>query len=346
MFQSLKFRRILLCLALLLTGVMGWFLHDVPWSMMHGDAGAESIHSTNGIPDGRNPLSSNITALPSVNPTILRYQTAARANLLQLTTGLRPGRGAPIPSAEDEHDLPVSDVSFYNWRGELLSGWLALAKPGAPVIIVAHGTPGNRMSVLSRSVALYKHGYNVLLFDFQSYGNSGGQFSTLGMVESEDILSAINYLHGLSGTMYSKIGVLGVSMGATAAVLAAARSNDIDALVAESCPVDATEVTADVPDSASRLADEELIEAIYGVDVTQARPIDVIQKLAGHTALFLINGDNDTITPLAGMQQLYNVAGQPKQSWIVPTAGHAASFDVDTSGYIQHVDDFFDAHLL
>jgi uncharacterized protein len=43
--------------------------------------------------------------------------------------------------------------------------------------------------------------------------------STLGMVESEDILAAILFLHGLPETMYSKIGVLGLSMGATAAVL-------------------------------------------------------------------------------------------------------------------------------
>lgn len=345
MFGSRLLRNLLLCLALLLAGVVGWFLHAVP-SPMPGVTGAASTRAVNETSDGRNPLSPNIAPSPSVNPSILRYQTAARSNLLQLTAGLRPGRGDPIPDATDEQALPVSDVAFYNWRGEMLSGWLAMAKPGAPVVIVAHGTPGNRMSVLSRGAALYKHGYNVLLFDFQSYGKSEGQISTLGMVESEDIIAAVNYLHGLPGTMYSKIGVLGVSMGATAAVLAAARSKDIDALVAESCPVDAARVTADVPDDASRLADEELVEAIYGVDIARARPIDVVQKIAGHTAIFFINGDSDTITPLSGMQQLYSAAGQPKQSWVVPTAGHAAAFNVDTPGYLQHVDDFFDAHLL
>src|SRR5205823_2026963 len=108
--------------------------------------------------------------------------------------------------------------------------------------MLAHGTPGNRVSMLQRAAFLYKHGYNVLLFDFQSYGLSQGVMSTLGMVESEDILAAISFLHWLPDTMYSKIGVLGLSMGATAAVLAASRSSDILALVAESCPVDATRV--------------------------------------------------------------------------------------------------------
>lgn len=263
----------------------------------------------------------------------------------QLTAGLHPGRGQAIPNAADVQALPVEDVSFYNWRGELLSGWLALNTPESPVIILNHGTPGNRVSMISRAAFLYNHGFNVLLFDFQSYGKSQGEISTLGMVESEDILAAISYLHSLPDTMSSKIGVLGLSMGATAAVLAAARTTDILALVAESCPVDATLVTSDVPDEAAREADKQLVEQIYGVDITQARPIDAVHKLAGHTAIFFVNGDVDTITPLAGMQALYENAGDPKQYWIVPGAQHAQSFAVDPQGYMQRVDAFFDAYL-
>lgn len=134
-------------------------------------------------------------------------------------------------------------------------------------------------------------------------------------------------------------------MGATAAVLAASRSSDILALVAESCPVDATRVPGDVPDEASREADRQLVEEVYGVDITQARPIDYVHKLAGHTAIFFINGDADNTTPLPGMQALYQAAGAPKQYWIVPNAGHAQSFAIDPGGYMQRVDAFFDSYL-
>ena len=271
--------------------------------------------------------------------------TLSPGDLYRLTAGLHPGRGQAIPNAADVLALPVQDVAFYNWRGELLSGWLALNSPGAPLIILNHGTPGNRVSMISRAAFLYNHGFNVLLFDFQSYGKSQGEISTLGMVESEDILAAISYVHSLPATMFSKIGVLGLSMGATAAVLAASRSTDILALVAESCPVDATLVTADVPNEASRQADKQLVEQIYGVDITQARPIDVVHKLAGHTAIFFVNGDVDTITPLSGMQALYDSAGDPRQFWIVPGAQHAQSFDVDPQQYIQRIDAFFDKYL-
>ncbi|GAC1356447.1 MAG: hypothetical protein PVSMB5_02790 [Ktedonobacteraceae bacterium] len=169
--------------------------------------------------------------------------------------------------------------------------------------------------------------------------------STLGLVESEDILSAISYLRSLPDTSDSRIGVLGLSMGATAAVLAASRTNDIAALVAESCPQDATRVPGDVPDDQAREADRELVEEVYGVDITQARPIDVVSKLAGRTAIFFVNGDNDGETPLAGMYALYNAAKQPKQNWVVPGAEHAQSFAIDPNNYIMRVNAFFDENL-
>ncbi len=294
---------------------------------------------------GNAPISSQLGTSTSNNPVEDFALNSVISNQIKLTAGLHPGRGPVIPAAEDVTALPVKDVKFYNWRGELLSGWLALITPEAPVIILSHGTPGNRLSMLQRAAFLYKHGYNVLLFDFQSYGLSQGVISTLGIVESEDILAAISFLHGLSETMYSKIGVLGLSMGATAAVLAASRSSDILALVAESCPVDATRVPGDVPDEASREADQQLVEDVYGVDITQARPIDYVHKLAGRTAIFFINGDADTITPLAGMQALYQAASNPKQYWVVPNAGHAQSFAIDPEEYVEHVETFFDTYL-
>ncbi|HEY5004032.1 MAG TPA: alpha/beta hydrolase [Ktedonobacteraceae bacterium] len=344
--RSLFVQRCVVAVFGILAICAGWFLHDIPLSQAKKTA--SSVQSSNTpVSAATDPISSRLNTPSVATPGPAFHSDAImQSSFYQLTSGLRPGRGVAIPAASSVQELPVTDVTFYNWRGELLSGWLALQTPQAPVIILAHGTPGNRVSMISRAAFLYKHGYNILLFDFQSYGKSQGVMSTLGMVESEDILAAISYIHGLPDMVYSKVGVLGLSMGATAAVLAAAHSRDIEALVAESCPEDATLVTSDVPSQASRQADQELIEQVYGVDVTKARPIDVVGKLAGRTAIFFINGDNDGTTPLDGMQSLYQAAGQPKQELVAPGAGHAQSFDDDTSSYIAHVDAFFDKHLM
>jgi uncharacterized protein len=339
---TLFIRQLSFGLLLVITLGAGWLLH----AMLLAPITTSAERAMNApLSKGTVPISSALDSSTSGNPVQSSALNSINSNQIKLTAGLHPGRGEPIPAVADVHELPVIDVTFHNWRGELLSGWLSLITPQAPVIILTHGTPGNRVSMLQRAAFLYKHGYNVLLFDFQSYGRSQGVMSTLGMVESEDILAAISFLHGLPDTMYSKIGVLGLSMGATAAVLAASRSSDIVALVAESCPVDATRVLADVPDDATREADRQLVEEVYGVDITQARPIDDVNKLAGHAAIFFINGNADDITPLPGMQALYQAAGAPKQYWIVPNAGHAQSFAVDPGGYMQRVDAFFDSYL-
>jgi fermentation-respiration switch protein FrsA (DUF1100 family) len=236
---TLFFRRLGFGLLLVCTLVAGWLLHGM--ILAPTDTSAQHSPGINSpLRKGTVPISSHLGTPTSNNPVPGLALNSIKSTQIKLTAGLHPGRGQTIPAASDVNALPVKDVSFYNWRGELLSGWLALLTPEAPVIILAHGTPGNRMSMLQRAAFLYKHGYNVLLFDFQSYGRSQGVISTLGMVESEDILAAISFLHGLPGTLHSKIGVLGLSMGATAAVLAASRSSDILAPVAESCPVDAT----------------------------------------------------------------------------------------------------------
>lgn len=344
MYFSHARRRCLFVFLLMVVVLSGWFLRGIQFPQ--GSTLARSSVKTNvPITGDANSLSA-ISGFSSLADSVWpHYNSQTLTYLYRLTSGLRPGRGEPIPNAADVHALPVEDVSFYNVRGELLSGWLSLAAPGAPVIILTHGTPGNRLSMISRSVFLHNHGFNVLLFDFQSYGKSQGAMSTLGMVESEDILAAIAYVHSLQATMFSKIGVLGLSMGATASVLAASRSEDILALVADSCPVDATRVPGDVPDDASRQADQQVVEDVYGVDITQARPIDVVNKFAGHTAIFFINGDADTITPLPGMQSLYNSAGDPKQYWVVSGSQHAQSFAIDPEDYMQRVDAFFDRYL-
>jgi dipeptidyl aminopeptidase/acylaminoacyl peptidase len=341
---TLFIRRLLFVLLLVLMLGAGWLLRGMVLatseSMKESPTGGISL-----LRSGNVPISSQLGNSTNNNPEKDFALNSVKSNQLKLTAGLHPGRGQVIPAASNVTMLPVKDVSFYNWRGELLSGWLALNTPEAPVIVLAHGTPGNRVSMLQRAAFLYKHGYNVLLFDFQSYGLSQGVISTLGMVESEDIVAAISFLHGLPDTMHSKIGVLGLSMGATAAVLAASRSSDILALVAESCPVDATRVPGDVPDDASREADRQLVEEVYGVDITQARPIDYVHKLAGRSAIFFINGDADDVTPLQGMQALYRAASNPKQYWVVPNAGHAQAFAIDPDGYMERVDAFFDTYL-
>ena len=170
---TLFIRRIIFGSLLILMLAAGWLLHGM--LVAPGKSPIESSPVVNSLlRSGNVPISSQLGTSTSNNPVEDFALNSIKSDQLKLTAGVHPGRGPAIPAATDVTALPVKDVSFYNWRGELLSGWLALVTPEAPVILLAHGTPGNRLSMLQRAAFLYKHGYNVLLFDFQSYGLSQG----------------------------------------------------------------------------------------------------------------------------------------------------------------------------
>lgn len=95
-------------------------------------------------------------------------------------------------------------------------------------IVLCHGL-GSSKEAMSEYASFLKD-YNVLAFDFRNHGASEGKATTGGVAESHDVLAAVNYLKAQGNT---RIGVLGVGMGAVAALSAAANSKDISAVVAD-----------------------------------------------------------------------------------------------------------------
>ena len=53
-------------------------------------------------------------------------------------------------------------------------------------ILGMHGVRGNRLSMLDRARFLSHAGFSVLVFDFQAHGESSGEHTTFGELESLD----------------------------------------------------------------------------------------------------------------------------------------------------------------
>ena len=84
--------------------------------------------------------------------------------------------------------------------------------------------------MLDRACFLNQAGYSVLLFDFQAHGESTRDHITFGYLESKDAQAAVGLIHTLAPD--EKAGLIGVSMGGAAALLAEPKS-DVQALVLE-----------------------------------------------------------------------------------------------------------------
>src|SRR5437016_6833847 len=154
MLFTLFFRRLGFGLLLVFTLVAGWLLHGMILASTNTSVGrSSSVNSP--LSSGNVPISSQLGTSTRNKPVEDFALNSIRSDEIKLTAGLHPGRGQAIPAAADVAELPVKDVSFYNWRGELLSGWLALGTPEAPVIMLTHRATGKGVRRLQRAGFCY-----------------------------------------------------------------------------------------------------------------------------------------------------------------------------------------------
>lgn len=122
-------------------------------------------------------------------------------------------------------------ISFRTRDNLLLKGWfIPHPNPNAKTIILLHGYPADKGDILSHMIFLH-HDYHLLLFDFRYMGESEGRYSTIGKNEVLDLLAALDYLRTRG---IREVGVWGLSMGASVALLTAPLAPDIKAIVVES----------------------------------------------------------------------------------------------------------------
>jgi pimeloyl-ACP methyl ester carboxylesterase len=130
--------------------------------------------------------------------------------------------------------MPYHDIEFTSSDGIDLKGWYVPAKGTAKgTIVYVHGYNRTRVEMLPEAVFGNGLGYDGLLFDLRHQGASGGQVSTIGYQERLDVETAARYALQQEKAPHPVI-VWGVSMGAGAALMAAADSQDVNAVISDS----------------------------------------------------------------------------------------------------------------
>ena len=238
----------------------------------------------------------------------------------------------------------LSDVAFTASDGVSLAGAYMPAAGARATVILVHGFKNTRDDMLEHASFLHDAGYAVLLYDSRGCGQSGGTFGA-GATEDRDIRGAVSFLKGSGDPSAARIAVLGVSLGAGAAILAAARDTRIQAVVADSAWAD-ERVQLDrmaslhVGPLAIPLLPYEpaLVEALVGARLQDARPRDEISRIAPRPLLLIHSADDENATTTeADTDALYAAAGEPKELWVAPRGGHAGALDAQRDEYIRRV---------
>ena len=149
-----------------------------------------------------------------------------------LNFGIRRGLTAErVVETADPGELPWQAVRIPTLRGRQLFGWFIPSASQAPALVIMHGWGGNAQMMLPLAAPLHAVGYTLLLLDARCHGRSDADsFASLPRF-AEDLECAIDWLKRQPEVDAGRIGVIGHSVGAAAALLTASRRRDVAAAV-------------------------------------------------------------------------------------------------------------------
>jgi uncharacterized protein len=244
-------------------------------------------------------------------------------------------------------DLRASPVEFASESGSTLRGWLLPGRAGRGAVVLMHGVRADRTSMAGRARFLNAAGYSILLFDFQAHGESPGRHITFGHLEGRDARAAVRFVRErLPG---ERVGVVGVSMGGAAALLAEPPLG-ADALVLEMVYPTLEEAVADrlkmrLGAWGGLLAPLLTLQLRprLGVGPEMMRPVERVAHVPG-PKLF-IAGALDRHTTREESRRLFAAAREPKELWVVEGAAHTDLHAAARAEYERRVLDFLDQSL-
>ena len=243
-------------------------------------------------------------------------------------------------------DLNAAAFAIPSDSGAMIAGWHTQPEQCMGVVVLLHGIHETRISMLERARLLHGEGFATVMIDLQAHGESPGDAITVGHLEKHDVRAAVAFARRQHPEL--PVGVIGVSLGGAAAVLASPL--DIDAIVIESMYPD---IEAAIRNRVaarlgplSRLPSELLLMQLQprlGVSRSELRPIDRVPNLG--CPVLVASGMADRHTTVSETKAIFHAARHPKQLWLVDGAAHEDLLRSAPTVYQRRVVGFLKRHL-
>lgn len=243
----------------------------------------------------------------------------------------------------DQVGLPADEVYFTNAAGQRLRGWLFTADDSQQTILFCMGNSGNISLMLPYAKILQDAGFEVLLFDYQGFGESEGIASISSLLG--DCTAAFEFLVDSRQRKPHEIGIFGVSLGSVLAITLAAEK--------QAGPVAVEDVfipNEQIDKLAKRYVRQDDSMAQFAMAtmktlfLRRVDPVSNVKKING--PLFLLHGVNDWLLPPSGTMKIakirQEVVDQQTRVWLMDKCGHAPeSLEVNDDEYVRQLQTFF-----
>jgi pimeloyl-ACP methyl ester carboxylesterase len=259
---------------------------------------------------------------------------------------------APTPlSAMTPADrgLTYADVSVPVSDTVRLSAWWVPGRSRATVVLL-HGAGENRTATLPQAQVLSRAGFGVLLLDARGHGRSGGRGTDVGWDGDGDVRAALDFLATRPDVDPTRIGLLGLSMGAEEAIGAAAADPRVRAVVAEGATARTAQDKADwLPRGVAGALQRAVDRAMYGlIELLTSSPRPTALRDAVSTSRrtpFLLITAGTEPDEARAARALHAAAPARVQVWSVERAKHTHALQAEPELWRQRVVGFLTGAL-
>jgi uncharacterized protein len=267
-----------------------------------------------------------------------------------LTDPRRPGPQDDYVMTPFETGAEHEELTFPSRDGDHdIHGWWFTRPETNRVVIGCTGYRGSKAELVGISTALWRAGFNVLLFDYHGHGAGRGAPVTLAYRELGDFFSALDYAG--QRVPDARIGVIGYSMGAAIAIMGSARRPEVRAVIADSPFATHAEVVSHNVSRVIRVSGRTIttlsdffLERRAGYRGGDVSPVRDAPFLAPRP-LLVIHGTQDHMIPVSHGIRVYEAAGDPKELWLGEGADHCGTYFLDRQAYCRRIVTFFDHYL-
>lgn len=207
--------------------------------------------------------------------------------------------------------LTFTEERIASANGKQLFAWYIPA-PGPGIVsalVVLHGWGGNAETMLPLAVPLHCAGHALLFIDARSHGRSDpDSFSSMPRF-AEDAEHALGWLKSQPGVDPKRLGIIGHSVGAAAALLAASRRDDLAVVVSIAAFAHPETVmrrllaTWHVPYMPLGWYVLQYVQHVIGHRFDDIAPLNTIGQI--RCPALLVHGCEDEMVPVADAQAIF-----------------------------------------
>lgn len=309
---------------------------------------------------------STIAAIVILCALVIRKYVRISLNIMRTTKP--PLSHGPM----DFERLVGEQVAFSAFDGSRLAGMMVRANPTVPrrgMIVFAHEFCSDMHSCARYCRHLHETGYDVFSFDFRGHGQSecASDYTPRQWVtdrELDDMRGAIAYVEDWleQRGLPRRIGLVGISRGACAAILIAAEDPAITCVLSDGAFSTDSTIEHLMKRWAYIFAKVRVLyenhhpafwrflrwrmirhaSREFGCKFPSVRK--AIMRMTPRP-MFFIHGEKDSYLPVEQSRLLYALAPQPKHLWIAPDAKHNQAVIKHPNLYSKLTSDFFDRYL-